>query len=111
MHLFALFIDALPHFIHGLMAAPLRFRRLKLKNDCKKDAERIATLHHASWQKAYANIFPPDYIGEPLRAKMAAQWQSRLSPLDEQNWLVVVAEDVNNPCDDIPGTWQPRFGH
>jgi ribosomal protein S18 acetylase RimI-like enzyme len=43
------------------------------------DADAVAELHTASWRKAYASLFPAEYLDGPLLAERRRVWRARLA--------------------------------
>ncbi len=58
------------------------------------DSSRIAQIHIASWQSAYAGLLPDDYLAglDGELEQRIAQWEDWLSKGSDQR-LVLVAED------------------
>jgi len=52
------------------------------------DALRVASLHTASWQAAYAGLMPAGYLDGPLRREQADMWDARLAPPVDGHLLV-----------------------
>ncbi len=59
------------------------------------DAHRIAEIHVATWQVAYAGILPDDYLAGLSVEKRAAYWREEI-PLGKQN--VAVARRGDTIC-------------
>jgi hypothetical protein len=43
------------------------------------DADAVAELHTASWRRAYATLFPAQYLDGPLLAERQQVWRARLA--------------------------------
>lgn len=43
------------------------------------DADAVAELHTASWRRAYATLFPAQYLNGPLLAERQQVWRARLA--------------------------------
>ena len=58
------------------------------------DGRRIAQIHVASWQSAYAGLLPDDYLAglDSELEQRTAQWEDWLSK-DSDHRLILVAED------------------
>jgi GNAT superfamily N-acetyltransferase len=54
------------------------------------DAEIIAALHTASWQRAYRGILTDAYLDTDLRGEREAVWRSKLREEDGPGWLAVL---------------------
>ncbi|EGD79571.1 hypothetical protein PTSG_10420 [Salpingoeca rosetta] len=80
----------------------MRYRAVTAPVD-SADLGAIVALHFASWQRAYVSVFPEDYLvdGGKLFQQMQRMWQERADNClaDRDNWLLVVAEDMDEHSD------------
>ncbi|AMW06153.1 GNAT family N-acetyltransferase [Gemmatimonas phototrophica] len=56
------------------------------------DAELVAALHTASWQRAYRGILTDAYLDTDLRGERETVWRSKLREGDGPGWLALVNE-------------------
>ncbi|UUU25992.1 GNAT family N-acetyltransferase [Streptomyces sp. DSM 40750] len=64
---------------------------MRFRNGTPEDAERVAALHTASWQTAYAELMPSTYLNGPLREDHLAKWRARTA--DPHGRWLLLAED------------------
>lgn len=57
-----------------------------------EDAERIASLHVATWHEAYAELLPADFFTEDHLEDRRKMWRGILGDPKEE-WTVRIAED------------------
>ncbi|MBC9715901.1 GNAT family N-acetyltransferase [Streptomyces sp. TRM66268-LWL] len=52
---------------------------MEIRTAAPTDADAVAALHTASWRRAYANLFPAEYLAGPLLAERRTVWRARLA--------------------------------
>lgn len=66
---------------------------VEIRTGTKDDAEQVATLHTASWRKAYARLLPQDFLDGPLAEQHRTLWKDRLdAPASSSCLLLAVAD-------------------
>lgn len=63
---------------------------LMIRSITQADAEVIATLHTASWQRAYRGILTDAFLDTDLRGERTAVWRSKLQQNDGSGWLALM---------------------
>jgi GNAT superfamily N-acetyltransferase len=56
-----------------------------------EDAERIASLHAASWRSAYRGMYPDDFLDGPVNDDRARAWRARMRSPGADRRLVLKA--------------------
>ena len=71
--------------------------RILLRSASAKDPATIARLHTMSWQTAYGEILPADYLHERVPREHESHWASYMARPAEKRGLVLIAEFAGEP--------------
>jgi len=64
---------------------------MRIRAGGARDAGEVARLHTSSWQHAYAELMPAEYLAGPLPSEQHALWQRRLT--DHRDGHLALLED------------------
>jgi ribosomal protein S18 acetylase RimI-like enzyme len=84
---------------------------VQIRDAAAADADAIARLHAASWQRTYRGMFRDDFLDGPVVDDRLAEWRARMGA-PAHNQLVLVAEDAGGLLGFIClfGAEDPRLG-